>query len=1094
MPARSPGLILALLLSVGPVLGQTADPEEERPAPEVGRQASLDVEVPVDDRPRPFVMVSSGGISKGAYQAGVNWAVLDLLRGTRESDSSELNDLLHEYELVATTGASAGNVNSILATIEWAEDEAHSRMGPSSSLFWQVWTGIGINELLPEYRDASEDRARRDVDAVLSRKPLETLVFDGLVQKSLGRASLRLSRPIPTGITMTSQTPRPADGSLGLERQRMATVFQTASLRVAGASGAGGVRSDGLAFEPFRFNRDLLSDNSGTVRTDSLRAFGEMIFPLLKPLARDLHTGDHAFLGDVSADPDRYESVAAGSTVVGNENTIRTVALASAAFPYAWAPVRVTFTDSLDHGTLFPRTDLTESLAFIDGGVFDNNPLGLALEIYEHVRRTEEEEVGGASRLNWGAPVMFFTDPDVRRGAETEDDLVDPGDVETLYGIDGVLNLASTFVESGRQYELETTTRHAIEARDWIRPTDRAPEIVGADLGAFAAFLARPFRVYDFYAGIYDGYVYAARRLTREPPDEDYLPSVIADLYHSRGLETRDPLAGLVFSGLYDLEFPRHAGGIGTPTVPPGSAGWEAVLTEMLNAAKTHRDSERVFESELAPLRARYAKLAACLRGDGDGLCPTENSEAQYEQRQLRNEAGELDRPGFLDTVVESLQSNRETRDTIAGWSRTCEEKDEEHPGLKCPTAPHVPSYLRDPDSWTTGALSEVLNYRTVYEPRARWRTLAGLSMAVLNAESVRKRPGLRWSRSMIPYYRDGIYEEGSYMLQHRRARALLRNVVPSRAVVSSGPQYVGWTPSINLGCVKPGCFRLRTLIAPYRSDVTEDLFEGGRTQNRIAGLGLGAGLEFATPYVGFSMISTYQRPYAAFEEGYGTGVALSLDIAHVVSVGAEWVYGTGTWTEGDRGVEYRTRAYPTIGIHDLGGLMYYVHRLWRSEGGSRLGDIDSRVEFDLGASVGPGASSYATDIKVLVKLGPVRLGVTAAPFRLDRLEAGTWAPGYHIGPSAGLAVPFGDHVEVRPGMDVYYATPIRTGSRIGTVAYEPSLTLSFPSLDNQWYGVVNRVRLGYTSFDGPRTGGDPAFPTRYSRTHGVTLGFGLVW
>lgn len=87
-------------------------------------------------------LVASGGISKGAYQAGALWGFLQAERALRDQTRDSA------IRIDAITGASAGNVNSLLASVEWSTAIDASR-NEESSLLWQVWTSLGVEKLLP---------------------------------------------------------------------------------------------------------------------------------------------------------------------------------------------------------------------------------------------------------------------------------------------------------------------------------------------------------------------------------------------------------------------------------------------------------------------------------------------------------------------------------------------------------------------------------------------------------------------------------------------------------------------------------------------------------------------------------------------------------------------------------------------------------------------------------------------------------------------------------------------------------------------------------------------------------------------------------
>jgi hypothetical protein len=70
---------------------------------------------------------------------------------------------LPPYRLVAVTGASAGNINSLLSVVEWCRPGRPEP--PERSLFWQVWIPTGLDQLFSDDdREHGNDHAlfRRD--------------------------------------------------------------------------------------------------------------------------------------------------------------------------------------------------------------------------------------------------------------------------------------------------------------------------------------------------------------------------------------------------------------------------------------------------------------------------------------------------------------------------------------------------------------------------------------------------------------------------------------------------------------------------------------------------------------------------------------------------------------------------------------------------------------------------------------------------------------------------------------------------------------------------------------------------------------------
>src|SRR5262245_13161056 len=78
----------------------------------------------------PIIFTVSGGISRGAYQGGLNWGLVEIARRStydaafRERLRALIGGDTVQYKipklfLAAVAGASAGNINGLLSAIEW---------------------------------------------------------------------------------------------------------------------------------------------------------------------------------------------------------------------------------------------------------------------------------------------------------------------------------------------------------------------------------------------------------------------------------------------------------------------------------------------------------------------------------------------------------------------------------------------------------------------------------------------------------------------------------------------------------------------------------------------------------------------------------------------------------------------------------------------------------------------------------------------------------------------------------------------------------------------------------------------------------------
>lgn len=212
---------------------------------------------------------------------------------------------------------------------------------------------------------------------------------------------------------------------------------------------------------------------------------------------------------------------------VDDAEALRPVVLASAAFPVAFSP------QPIQHCILgeAPANDEeqcsepTHVDSFVDGGVFDNNPLGIA---YRTARAGVILE-GGEAQLREkpdgsrpGEVDVFYgyVDPDLRTYP-----LYTPPHVEKEPEDDPVLSLVTRMggqmLADARGHELASLADENMALLEdlWLIRANYPP--VSELLSAFFGFFERDFRDFDFHIGSYDSFVdlrdHSAVRLGVEP-------------------------------------------------------------------------------------------------------------------------------------------------------------------------------------------------------------------------------------------------------------------------------------------------------------------------------------------------------------------------------------------------------------------------------------------------------------------------------------------------------------------------------------------------------------------------------------------------
>jgi hypothetical protein len=434
---------------------------------------------PADDAappPKPvrYVMTISGGISLGAYEAGFNWALLKHLKRSRAGSGPAASDLA-PLELVAATGASAGNINAFLTAVGWCQTAAFdAQETPTNNLFWDAWVPIGLDELF-----LGPGGAYAKDDGLLARS-----AFAG-IKKKLAAATANAGRfdagcKLPIGITVT--------------RNKLGSLV----LNDSGGSGPGLQ----IATQRFVVTMQAQASPQGLDFVERARS------------CDDPAVGQYLHLPGPTGGKLPIDSVLG-------------LVEASSAFPLAFGSKRVNHCAHGDkHDPLCAlQTEVPEDDAFFDGGVFDNVPLGLGVSL-----AMPRKPRACPSDHDDGDIEFLYVDPARRRtGPFSGTDAGQAGEGPTR-GLASVLTFLGNFIQVSRQYELQTAARYVFDrlfsedlrraaapdaarmargeqasrsvAR--LRLSSRFYPVVGNYLGAFGAFFAKSFREYDFYVGVYD--------------------------------------------------------------------------------------------------------------------------------------------------------------------------------------------------------------------------------------------------------------------------------------------------------------------------------------------------------------------------------------------------------------------------------------------------------------------------------------------------------------------------------------------------------------------------------------------------------------
>jgi len=166
--------------------------------------------------------------------------------------------------------------------------------------------------------------------------------------------------------------------------------------------------------------------------------------------------------------------------------------LASGAFPGAFQQVKLEY----------KYKDKVQSHYFVDGGIYDNVPLDLAISLDER------------------ASTFFFMDPsNVRKEViEVQEEEEEPPVGFVITNLTPVLN-SFDIMQSMKLYEAINQNFRGNSDKKLVLSSRYHP-ITGKYLGHFGAFLDRNFRIYDYHVGVYDAIYHLANAFKRTFPDK----------------------------------------------------------------------------------------------------------------------------------------------------------------------------------------------------------------------------------------------------------------------------------------------------------------------------------------------------------------------------------------------------------------------------------------------------------------------------------------------------------------------------------------------------------------------------------------------
>jgi hypothetical protein len=541
-------------------------------------------------------LVVAGGVSEGSYQAGASYVLLRHKLVERQVHGGP--------ELSIATGASAGNINVVLASTFWLDRDALTNTSVTCNVFHDTWVDVGMDRLAPTLNDwasyrrlfeprpsclsvirpvdreqphADGDPVYTSEDALVTRNGILDVVtnaerrVDGFALSG-GLTRWRQTPPISLGITITKET---------VDRLRLEvhnkSAAPDASVLCRDDHGPGLCVNTQREVLPFR----IAAPAPATPLTNHLR---------IETVDDDWNLR-HREIGSVL-------KLGPACTAIGDDRLF-TAIKAAKGFPFAFGPIRM-YGDKTG-----PR--------YWDGGWFDNVPVGLALAIDEELGVNDAPAeclrpgptppalaVKAMPQLD-----LTYVDASTRR-------LPDPTpELRVERGISYLFDFLWSRLDEGRNYELQRlarllvkgamgTTQLQLASGLKLHMTDRYFALVAEELPlSFGAFMQRTFRNYDYLVGVYDGlFAVALEQLeAKSPADADRIGASGRGLVDDDWVRFADEFAHALNELVCD---PKN------PACTDRDAGFvRDFVTRLLRTEIQERTPTKVDFSSLQPTRVR---------------------------------------------------------------------------------------------------------------------------------------------------------------------------------------------------------------------------------------------------------------------------------------------------------------------------------------------------------------------------------------------------------------------------------------------------------------------------------------------------------
>jgi predicted acylesterase/phospholipase RssA len=391
-----------------------------------------------------YYFAVKGGISLGSYETGLNRTLLHYVRQ-------------NQGEVVAFSGASAGSINSVLSAVDSCIKDkriTHNDIVLSDSLsenFMRWSWDIGIQDLVPARDRKSDETGSSRQRGIFHR--------DGFLEKK------KLIKKL-------------------IERDGIAGCSMIITMSIT-------------KVEPYQYKINEIGETVKLQRfVIPLQVFvddnNKLAFRNYKDIHQPLDKESIQF-------PTPYLLLVENEQGLVDFDDVWDLGLASSAFPLAFSPVPLSYCYplELEKGQACTQGRATTEY-FSDGGFFDNSPIGVSLDVYDHKVKSD----AGIQR-----PIkLVYINPDSYRSRENvEQKVIQDHSVNGLYDYGTYfINSFTTALDNEYRSALKRLSTIDSDKRSFYM-TNRFHHLL-ADLHEhFGAFYASEYRLHDYLVGVYDG-------------------------------------------------------------------------------------------------------------------------------------------------------------------------------------------------------------------------------------------------------------------------------------------------------------------------------------------------------------------------------------------------------------------------------------------------------------------------------------------------------------------------------------------------------------------------------------------------------------